>query len=153
MAPNDFIEIPLFDENTESIMRRDFIVKSYIKGDPFMNRPYKTNVVSYVDAESTQSGQTEKENGIIDSFVCDRCKKQFKANKARAIKICLNEMMFDKECSLSPYRYERAFCGKCYKKAMKLTRSIYDAICDFDEGEMANKERIFNSEISESMKG
>ena len=137
---SDFIEIPMFDENLKSVMKKHFIVKQYIKGDPFINRPYKTAIVSYVDAESCQ-GKTEEDNdGKVIRFECNRCKKMFKADKAHAIHIHLSSAPLGDGSSILSYNYERAYCGRCYKKAEKLAEQIYKAICDFDLTQVINHE-------------
>lgn len=128
---NDYIYLPVFDETFESTMRYECILKNYIKGNPFMSKPYKSNLVSYVDAESSHSGVKCNDNGIAESFTCDRCKKEFKADKAKAVRILLNEASTGTGTIIG-FNYERAFCGRCYKKTQSLTKKIYDAICEFD---------------------
>lgn len=131
---SELIEVPMLFDDVESVLQYDAIFKASFKGDPFLNRPYKTNLVTYCDAESCRSGVHENDKGIITHFVCDRCKKTFKADKAKAIKIRLNEAPIDDGC-LVAYQYERAFCGKCFKKTQTLREKIFKAICEFDENE------------------
>ena len=140
----EFIETPNIFENCDSIIRRDFIVKTYIHGNPFINRPHKTKIVSYVDAESSMSGVYENDEGIVTQFVCDRCKKTFKADKARAIKIYLSEACFGEDGTIFGYEYQRAFCGRCFKTTRQMTKKIFEAITEFDNKitEFDNKERI-----------
>lgn len=135
MGESDFLMLPFFDDSLQSCIKRDFIIKQYIKGDPFMNKPFSTKIVSYVDAESSHSGTYDDDDGKVVSFVCDRCKKRFKADKARSIKLYMNEAVINDSHALLGYTYERAYCGRCFKKTRELTRKIFEAICAFDEEE------------------
>lgn len=135
MSENDFLMLPVFDDSFQCCLKNDFIVKRYIKGDPFMSKPFSIKMVSYVDAESGHSGTHDNDDGIVVSFVCDRCKKTFKADKAKAIKFYMNEAATSDSSAILQYTYERAFCGRCFKKTRELTRKIYEAICAFDKTE------------------
>lgn len=135
MNDNLFTTFDTLDGSVLSCLETDAILKQFYSGDIFSNKPQKLRVVSYVDAESSTSGKTTEDNGIVTNFVCDRCKRTFKADKAKAIKIYLNEAHINEVELLYGYRYQRAYCGRCFKKTRKLTQKIYEAICEFESHE------------------
>lgn len=127
----DFFEIPYL-ENVKTVTRTECIFKQYFEGMGFVGRPVKARCVSYIDAESSISGTQEDGEGKIIKFTCDRCKKLFSAKCAHAIRIKLPYMPIGGGDYILDYKYERAFCGKCAKKAKKLSESIYKSLCEFD---------------------
>lgn len=124
------------DENNNEIttmLPREAIIKEYYHGIQLF-APFKRVGVFYKDAESSRSGTKTDSNGIVTHFVCDLCKKEFKADKAHAIRIKVGEFpLLDEEESEIWTDYEKAFCGRCYKKTAKMRNQILKAIWAFDK--------------------
>ncbi|MBR2597866.1 MAG: hypothetical protein IKE09_04890 [Clostridiales bacterium] len=118
MTKNQFSDEPALVEH-----RAMWVLKTICEVDsPFdlwSARPKKQTLVSFVDAECAQDN-TVNEKGVITTFVCHKCKKEFKAKKARGMFIYLNGSAF----------IQRAYCGRCLpeRKVYELKRQIEDII-------------------------
>lgn len=119
------IQVPMISDDLETVLSTKFILLQHYKGDPFISKPYKVTGVSLVDAELSRSGITRDENDKAVKFVCDRCKKQFSAEKAHGFIV-----KTDGYISTS---WERAFCGRCASKTKKLIDKLLEAVDEFDD--------------------
>ena len=124
MAENsDFINVPFSDEPALIEHRSMWVLKTICEVDSpyelWSARPKEQKLVSFVDAECALDS-TSNEKGIISNFVCDKCKKEFKAKRARGLLIYLNGSIF----------IQRAYCGRCLpeQKVYELERQFEDII-------------------------
>ena len=120
-------------------MRQPCVLKTYYEGG-ITGRPTRHVMVTDADAEYSSSGTIENDDGIITSFVCDRCKKSFKAEKACKISV---------EGRFEVINFRRAFCGRCYrsKEIRKLCDDLNQALANFDSGIASLIQKINEMEV------
>lgn len=120
---SDFLTVPFSDEPALVIYRSMCVLKTTCEVDSpyelYSGKLKERKLVSFVDAECAHDS-TSNEKGIITTFVCHKCKKEFKAKRARGMFIYLNG---------SPL-IQRAYCGHCLpeKKVCELQRQFEDII-------------------------
>ena len=119
------IQIPMISDDMETILSTRFVMLQHYKGNPFITKPYKVTGVSLVDAELSKSGITRDEHDKVVKFVCDKCKKQFAANKAHGFIVQTDGYIYT--------TWERAYCGRCASKTRKLIDKLLEAVDEFDE--------------------
>jgi len=119
------VQVPMISDDLETVLSTKFILLQHYKGDPFISKPYKVTGVSFVDAELSRSGITRDAHDKAVKFVCDRCKKQFSADKAHGFVV-----KTDGYISTS---WERAFCGRCANKTKTLIDKLLEAVDEFDD--------------------